>query len=149
MEERDTYKYHLKLGNKIIDKAVTRDLERREVAHQEEFPGSRVVQVGRRTTMEEALRWESREKGIKRILIRKPQIESIKPKTDYREIIQVNVPIRFYWNSDKTFDGIEFGPFNKDLMPWELDMMNQCLGAIKPAMGEKDDEDTDNEAVSG
>lgn len=78
-----------------------------------------------------------------------PQVEAIKPKTDYREIIQINVPVRFYWNPDKTFDGIEFGPFKKDLMPWEEDMMNQCLGAIKPALGEKDDEDSDNEAISG
>ena len=137
MKERDTYKYHLKLGNKIIDKAVTRDLARREAAHQEEFPGSRVVQVGRRTTMEEALRWECREKGLKRKKVKKPQIESIKPKTDYREIIQINVPTRFYWNPDKTFDGIEFGPFTTELMAWEEDMMNECLNAIKPAMGVK------------
>jgi len=78
-----------------------------------------------------------------------PQVEAIKPKTDYREIIQINVPVRFYWNPDKTFDGIDIGPFKKGLMPWEEDMMNQCLGAIKLALGEKDDEDSDNETISG
>lgn len=67
-------------------------------------------------------------------------VEAIKPKTDYKEIIQVNVPTRFYWNKDGTFDGIEFGAFTKDLMPWEDDMINQCLEAIKPALGEKDED---------
>lgn len=62
MEVRDTFKYHLKLGNKIIDKSITYDLTRREALHQKEFPGSRVVQVGRRTTRSRALDWERKVK---------------------------------------------------------------------------------------
>lgn len=61
-KERDTYKYHLKLGNKIILRSITDDLVQREANHQKEFPGSRVVQVGRRTTRQGALEWERRMK---------------------------------------------------------------------------------------
>lgn len=59
---RDTYRYYLKLGNKIIDKSITDDLVRREANHQEEFPGSRVIQVGKCTTRQAALDWERRVK---------------------------------------------------------------------------------------
>ena len=70
----------------------------------------------------------------------KAQIEAIEPKSDYREIIQVNVPVRFYWDPDGSFDGMEFGPFEHELMPWEEDMMNKCLEAIRPAMGKQEEE---------
>ena len=62
-EERDTYKYHLKKGNTIVHRGVTNDLERRETEHQNEHPGAKIKQVGRRTTREAALEWE-REGGI-------------------------------------------------------------------------------------
>lgn len=55
---RDTYKYHLKDGEKIIYRGVTIDLEQREKEHQKISPGSRIVQVGRRTTKAAALKWE-------------------------------------------------------------------------------------------
>ena len=58
MAERDTYKYHLKRGGKVVHRGITYDLERREVQHQEEFPGSKIDQVGRRTNRESALKWE-------------------------------------------------------------------------------------------
>ncbi len=74
-------------------------------------------------------------------MMKAPQVQAIKPKGDYREIIQVNVPVRFYWNPDKTFDGIEFGPFKLGLMSWEEDMMNECLNAVKPAMGVEKEND--------
>ena len=62
------------------------------------------------------------------------QIQAIKPKADYREIIQVNVPTRFYWNPDGSFDGIEF-EFRQELTEWELEMVDDCLEAIAPALG--------------
>jgi len=65
------------------------------------------------------------------------QIQALKPKSDYKQIIQVNVPTRFYWNPDGSFDGIEFGPFTEELMPWEDDMIIACLEAIQ---GEPTDE---------
>ena len=64
------------------------------------------------------------------------QIEAIRPVTDLREIIQVNVPTRFFWNPDGTFDGIEFGPFEPGVQEWEEEMMNDCLLAIVPALGQ-------------
>jgi len=57
-KERDTIKYHLKQGRKIVHRGITNDLERRESEHQEEFPGSKIEQVGRHTTREAALQWE-------------------------------------------------------------------------------------------
>ena len=58
MAERDTYKYQLKEGNKVVHRGITYDLERREAEHQKEHPGTRVKQVGRRATRDSALRWE-------------------------------------------------------------------------------------------
>ena len=55
---RDTYKYHLKVGNKVIHRGVTNDLERREKEHQKNFPASHIVKIGRKTTMSAALKWE-------------------------------------------------------------------------------------------
>jgi len=59
-EARDTYKYHVKVGRKIIHRGITKDLERRGAEHKARRPNSRVVQVGRRTTRERALEWERR-----------------------------------------------------------------------------------------
>ena len=56
--ERDTYKYQLKKGHKAIHRGITYDLARREAQHQEKYPGSHIVQIGRRTTREAALTWE-------------------------------------------------------------------------------------------
>lgn len=56
--ERDTHKYHLKQGKKVVHRGITNDLERREVEHQEQFPGSHIELVGRKTTRDAALKWE-------------------------------------------------------------------------------------------
>ena len=56
--ERDTLKYHLKMGKQVVHRGITYDLERREAQHQEQFPGSRIQQVGRRATRDAALKWE-------------------------------------------------------------------------------------------
>lgn len=55
---RDTYKYQVKKGGKIIYQGITEDLERRGAEHKARWPDSHVVQVGRRTTREKALDWE-------------------------------------------------------------------------------------------
>ena len=63
--ERNTAKYHLRRGAKIVYRGITdRPLEEREREHQVEFPRSHITQVGRRTTHEKALEWER--KGGKR-----------------------------------------------------------------------------------
>ena len=41
-EPRDTARYHLKEGNKIIHTGITNDPERREAEHQQERPNSRL-----------------------------------------------------------------------------------------------------------
>ncbi|MAF54189.1 MAG: hypothetical protein CL694_14400 [Chloroflexi bacterium] len=56
--ERDTYKYHLKQGRKVVHKGITDDLDRREIEHQRNYPGARIQQVGRRTSRTAALKWE-------------------------------------------------------------------------------------------
>ena len=65
-------------------------------------------------------------------------IKAIRPIGDYKEIIEVGYPCRFFWNPDGSFDGIEFGPFDKELMPWEEEMLDQCLDSISPALGGDD-----------
>jgi len=63
---RDTYKYHLKRGNKILHTGITNDLQRRESEHQETYGNNvHIKQVGNRTTREAAFQWEAeqREKG--------------------------------------------------------------------------------------
>ena len=59
---RSTYKYHFKDGNKILHGGITNDLDRREVEHQQKWPGGHIKQVGKRTTEIEARKWEQ-EKG--------------------------------------------------------------------------------------
>ncbi len=62
-KKRDTYKYHFKVGNKIVHGGITKDLKQREQAHFQKWPNGHIVQVGRRTTEEAARRWEQ-EKGF-------------------------------------------------------------------------------------
>jgi len=55
---KDTYKYHVKKGGKIIYRGITKDLERRVAEHKASWPYTHYVQIGRRTTREKALDWE-------------------------------------------------------------------------------------------
>ena len=56
---RDTYKYHFKLGNRIVHTGVTNDLARREEEHRRVSGiDGHIEQVGRRTTRAAALEWE-------------------------------------------------------------------------------------------
>ena len=58
-QSRDTYKYELKIGNKVVYVGTTRDLALRQKEHQVNLPGARIEQVGRRTTRSGALKWEN------------------------------------------------------------------------------------------
>lgn len=75
-EKRDTYKYHFKVGNKIVHGGITdRQLEEREQEHQSsgkisanrqkkyDWSKGHIVKVGKRTTRKAALKWE-RENGF-------------------------------------------------------------------------------------
>lgn len=131
-EEKNAYRYVLKRGGVIIKRGWTYNFNRRACGEKARYPDATIEQVGGKTTQSKAEEWERRRSKVR---VKLAQVEAIKPKTDYSEIIQVNVPTRFYWNPDKTFDGIEFGPFDKGLLPWEQDMIDECLNAVKPAMG--------------
>jgi len=64
MPKRDTHKYHLKRGNRIIRSGITNDPDRREKEHQRDYGKDVHIQtVGRRTTRAGARDWE---KGQKR-----------------------------------------------------------------------------------
>ncbi|WP_420571936.1 hypothetical protein [Kordia sp.] len=70
----DTYKYYFKVGNVIVHGGITNNLVRREIEHRNSgkwslYNGGRlywknghILQVGRKTTRQAALRWE-RENG--------------------------------------------------------------------------------------
>ena len=63
MKPRNTYKYHLKDGNKIIESGITNDLDRREREHQQEYgPGVHIFKVGSASTREGAREWEKNQK---------------------------------------------------------------------------------------
>ena len=59
-ERRDTYKYQVKVGKKIIYRGITKDLDRRAAEHKARRPDSHIVQVGRRTTRDGAREWQRR-----------------------------------------------------------------------------------------
>ncbi len=73
--ERDTYRYHLKVGNVRVHGGITDDLARREIQHQNSgkytmhngerlyWKDAHIVQVGPAVTRESALEWE-RENGF-------------------------------------------------------------------------------------
>ena len=57
-EPKTTYKYHLKNeANRTIHRDITTDLVRREKEHQVRWPGSHIIQIGRRTTVGQAQKW--------------------------------------------------------------------------------------------
>lgn len=58
--DRDTYKYHFKLGNKIVHTGITYDIDRREAEHKRErgWGKGHIKQVGLRTTRAAAVEWE-------------------------------------------------------------------------------------------
>ncbi len=56
--QRDTFKYHFKVGNKIVHRGVTNDLDRRENEHKVRWPKGQIIQVGKKTTRESAFAWE-------------------------------------------------------------------------------------------
>lgn len=58
MEEKDTYKYQLKVGRRVVHRGVTYDLSRRAAEHRSDFPKATLKRVGRCTTREAALKWE-------------------------------------------------------------------------------------------
>ena len=63
---RTIYKYHFKLGNRIVHTGIARDIDRREAEHRRKSGWGRghIVQIGRRTTREAALQWEAEQRRL-------------------------------------------------------------------------------------
>lgn len=60
MSNRDTYKYELRNGKRVVYVGITNDLERREAEHRNEgMEFTSMVKVGNATTREAAEAWES------------------------------------------------------------------------------------------
>jgi len=57
---RDTYKYQVRVGRKIVHGGITDDLERREQEHQQKWANAKLTQVGRKTTEDGARAWEKK-----------------------------------------------------------------------------------------
>ena len=60
---RDTYRYNFKVGNKIVHRGITNDLDCRETEHRQKWPNGHIDQVGPAVTRDSALEWE-RERGL-------------------------------------------------------------------------------------
>ena len=58
------------------------------------------------------------------------------PTKNYKEVIEIRVPVRFYWSKEGDFDGVEFGEFKANLLPWQEDMVQRCLDAIGGALND-------------
>lgn len=81
-DKRDTYKYYLKVGKKIVDVGITDNMERQEQELQKEFgEKARIVQQGRRTTRKAAQKWkiEQLNKGI----VKNTTTEPSRPDTKF------------------------------------------------------------------
>jgi predicted GIY-YIG superfamily endonuclease len=57
-EERDTYRYHFKVGKKIKYRGVTSDIERRELEHKQRWPDGKIVRIGQKISRQSALEWK-------------------------------------------------------------------------------------------
>lgn len=58
MAQRDWYTYHFKVGNQIVHRGRTQDLERREMEHQQRWRDGHISQVGGPKTEDGARAWE-------------------------------------------------------------------------------------------
>ena len=65
METRDYYKYHIRVGHRIVHRGITNDLEHALNEHRQTWPDATIRQVGRCATRKAALEWE-RSRGRRR-----------------------------------------------------------------------------------
>ena len=60
---RKTYRYHFKVGEKVVHTGITTDPERREREHQVRWPTGRIERVGEPTSHSAAWQWEREQNG--------------------------------------------------------------------------------------
>lgn len=59
MAIRDTYRYHIKRGNKILHRGITDNLNRRHGEHKTRYGNDvKIVKIGHKVSRESALKWE-------------------------------------------------------------------------------------------
>jgi len=56
---------------------------------------------------------------------------------NYPKVIEVNVPVRFYWSEDK-FDGVEFGPVPSGITKYQRSLILTALRQIGVLMDENE-----------
>ena len=52
---------------------------------------------------------------------------------EYSEILEINCKMRFYWDKDGKFDGIETGPYPKDMTQYQHKLMNHLFDRLTDA----------------
>ena len=55
---RDTYRYHFKVGNEIVHRGITRNLDQRANQHRRRWPKGHIVKIGAMVSWESGLAWE-------------------------------------------------------------------------------------------
>ena len=58
MGARKVYRYHFKVGDRVVFSGFTIDLKRRESEHRRRWPRGHIEQVGQATTRQDAWKWE-------------------------------------------------------------------------------------------
>ena len=106
--KRDTYKYRLKRGNKVIHSGITNDLNRREKEHKRKF-GNEVYlqQVGRPTTREDAREWEKKQKHFAIPVLENwllAAANTIRGASDAPKFKDFILPLIFYKRLSDVFD---------------------------------------------
>lgn len=59
MAKRDTHKYELTRGNRVVYVGITKDPKRREAEHRQDKDFDRMRIVGRASTLDGASQWET------------------------------------------------------------------------------------------
>ena len=59
MAERNTYKYELTKGNRLVYVGITNNPKRREMEHHQDKDFDKMVIIGRRSTPDGASEWET------------------------------------------------------------------------------------------
>jgi hypothetical protein len=59
-------------------------------------------------------------------------VEKLK-SSNYQTIIQVNVPVRFYWTTEG-YDGLEFGPLPYSMTKYQLGLLTKILTTLQSHM---------------
>ena len=67
----------------------------------------------------------------------------IRSKTGaYKRIIEIRIPIRFYWDTNNEYDGLEIGPIPKDASRYSKELIKKVINNIDGLSGEVNNDET-------